>query len=365
MPFIPSLPLRVSQFGLTAARCYGAAMDVGLASLGDLLPDPATGVWPTDALRHRSIVEQAVLAESVGFDAVHLGEHHGSGYQLSAPPVVLAAIGERTKALTLSTGVTLVANLDPVRVAEDYATLDVLSGGRAEIVAGRGSLYARTFEFLGQDAKQSRALYIEHVELLLELLREENVCHQGRLRASLDGFTSRPRPTKPVTMWLGGGLNHETPLMAARLGLPLMLPSVFAPPETFAPLVEAYTEAYRQAGHADPPRIGAIAHCHVGATTRAARANFQPYYTQYWNWVQELIVAYTPQARTLPFDYDAMLAGPAVCGSSAEVVDRVGQWKAILGLDRFAFMFDLGGIPEPRLRATIERFGADVLPHIR
>ena len=120
-----------------------AKLEIGLLSLGDLLADPKTGHMRTEAERHRTLVDQAVLVESLGFKAVHLGEHHGSAYQLSAPAVVLAAIGERTEALTLSTGVTLAANLDPFRVAEDYATVDVLSGGRVEIVTGRGSFFAR------------------------------------------------------------------------------------------------------------------------------------------------------------------------------------------------------------------------------
>ncbi len=342
-------------------------MQIGLASLGDLLPDPATGRCSTDSERHRLIVEQAVLAESLGFDAVHLGEHHGSGYQLSAPVVVLAAIGAQTTSLTLSTGVTLVANQDPVRVAEDYATLSCITDGRAEIVAGRGSLFARTFEYLGQDPTMSRPLYNEHVELLHRLLNEEHVSHEGPLRAPLDDFTARPRADKPVPLWLGGGLNAETPTLAGRLGLPLMLPSVFAPPDAFGPHIETYQQVYEQHGHPGVPRIGAICHCHVDTTTQGAHATFEPYYSQYWGWVQDLIIDYTPQARKLPFDYDTMLAGPALCGSPAEVIDRVGQWTAALPLpiERLAFMFDLGGMPKDRLRATIERFGTEVAPHIR
>jgi alkanesulfonate monooxygenase SsuD/methylene tetrahydromethanopterin reductase-like flavin-dependent oxidoreductase (luciferase family) len=146
-----------------------------------------------------------------------------------------------------------------------------------------------------------------------------------------------------------------------------MLPSVFAPPDGFAPLVDAYIGAYTDAGHPGRPRLGAICHCHVAPTTQEARAAFKPHYSQYWAWVQDLIMAYTPQARRLAFDYEAMLAGPALCGSPAEVIHRVGQWKAALPLpiERFAFMFDLGGMPEERLRTTIERFGAEVVPHIR
>jgi len=341
-------------------------MEVGVLSLGDVLPDPISGgAAPTDAQRTRAIVEMGVAAEGLGFDLVHIGEHHGSGYQLSAPPVVLAAIGARTSTIRLSTGVTLAANLDPVRMAEDYATLDGLTNGRAEIVAGRGSYFARTFEYLGQDAKQSKALFAEHVELLVRLLHEEDVCHPGGLRAPLDHFTSRPRPEGPVPVWVGGGTSRDTPALAVRLGLPLMLPSVFAPPEMFVPVAAAYREAWEQAGHAGPPRVGAISHCHVGPTSQHARATFEPHYRQYWGWVQDLIEAYTPNAPRMPFDFEAMLVGPAVCGSAEQVIDRIGQWDELLGLDRHSFMFDLGGMAQPTMLGSLERFGTEVLPALR
>ena len=340
-------------------------MQIGLLSLGDVLPDPMTGHLPTDGARTRAIVDAAVYAEELGFDLVQLGEHHGSAYQLSAPPVVLAAIAARTDRILLSTGVTLAANLDPVRMAEDYATLDCVSGGRAEIVAGRGSYFARTFDYLGQDPARSRELFDEHVELLLRLLAGGPVDHPGGVRAPLVDFTARPRPDGRVPVWVGGGTSAETPQFAARHGLPLMLPSVFAGPEMFVPIVEAYRAAWEEAGHTGPARIGAVAHCHVGATPAAARAGFEPHYEQYWSWVQDLIADYTPHARRLPFDFDAMLVGPAVCGSAAEVVDRIGHWRAVLDLDRFSFMFDLGGMAVGSVRATMERFAADVAPQVR
>lgn len=342
-----------------------AAVDIGLLSLGDVLPDPATGTLPSDAQRHRSIVERAVEAEALGFDLVHIGEHHGSGYQTSSPPVVLAAIGERTTRLRLSTGVALVANLDPVRMAEDYATVDVLSGGRAEIVAGRGSLFARTFEYLGQDPRQSKALFAEHLGLLVRLLGEERVSHPGGLRRPLEAFTSRPRPVGALPVWVGGGSSLDTPMLAARLGLPLMLPSVFGPPAAFVPVVEAYRAAWEQAGHPGAARVGAIAHCHIAATTRQARAAFEPYYRQYWTWVQALIRDYTPHLPPIEFDFDRLLNGPAICGSPAEALERIAEDQALLDLDRFAFMFDLGGMPEAVLCESLHRFGTEVLPALR
>jgi alkanesulfonate monooxygenase SsuD/methylene tetrahydromethanopterin reductase-like flavin-dependent oxidoreductase (luciferase family) len=337
-------------------------LELGLLSLGDLLPDPNTGACRTESARHRTLVDQAVLAEQIGMHAVHLGEHHGSDYQLSSPAVVLAAIGERTERLRLSTGVTLVANLDPFRVAEDYATLDVLSEGRAEIVAGRGSFFARTFEIFGQNPDQSRQLFNDHLELLLRLLHEENV-HADGLRP-LAGETSRPRPYASLPVWVGGGSSESSVDLAARLGCPLMLPSVFAPPAAFAPIVERYRAQWELAGHAGAPLVGACCHTHVAPDSQTAKSRFEVWYRNYWEWVQVLIKSYTPHAKALDFDYPTLVAGPAFVGSPAELVERIAGTRELLGLDRMIFMFDLGGIPDDVLFPTLELFGSEVVPAI-
>lgn len=339
-------------------------IEVGLLTLGDRIPDPHTGDVRTEAARHASIVEQAVAAESLGFHSVHIGEHHLSDYMLSSPPVVLAAIGARTERLVLSTGVTLMATLDPVRAAEDYATVDVLSGGRVEVVAGRGSFFQKTFPAFGRDAADSADLFAENVELFLRLTSEDDVCWSGRFRTPLEGVTIRPRPVDGLPVWIGGGSSKRTVELAARLGCPLMLPSVFAPPEAFAAIVDHYRQTWATAGHDGPPVVGACCHCHVGPTTAEARTRFEPYYRHYWTWVQDLIVEFTPQAPKLPFDVDELFAGPAIVGSAGEVVDRIGQWSELLGLSRHLFMFDLGGIGDTDLFATLDRFGTEVIPQL-
>src|SRR6478672_30884 len=171
-------------------------MDVGLLTLGELLTDPVTGARRTHAERHRSIVEQAVLGEQAGFTSFHVGEHHFCDYIVSSPPVILAAIAERTTTLRLSTGVTLGVNLDPVRVAEDYATVDVLSGGRMEPCIGRGTFFPHTFAGFGQDPRQAKDVYAEHLELLLALWEREDVDWHGEFRAPLHGMTTYPRPVQ-------------------------------------------------------------------------------------------------------------------------------------------------------------------------
>ncbi|MCX6520653.1 MAG: LLM class flavin-dependent oxidoreductase [Actinobacteria bacterium] len=342
-------------------------MDVGLLSLGDHLTDPVTQVRVTQAQRHRSLVEQSVLAEQVGFRSVHLGEHHFCDYILSAPPIVLAAIAERTTTLRLSTGVTLGANLDPVRVAEDYATVDLLSGGRVEPVIGRGTAFPHTFAAFGQDAADARAAFDEHVELLVRIWETDGpVTWSGHHRAALDGVQVLPRPmqTPRPPMWLGAG-SVESVELAARLGLWLILPTVFGRPEAFVPVVERYLAGWESAGRArSDARIGCVSHCHVAATSQEARATWEPRYTAYMTWVTEFIATGMGITTIPSFDYDSTVGSMALCGSPAEVLDRMGQLRELLHLDTHLVMFDMGGLPEAELHRTITMFGTEVIPEL-
>lgn len=341
-------------------------MQVGLLSLGDLITDPVTGQRRSAAERHRSIVDQAIAAERFGFSNVHLGEHHFCEYILSSPAVVLAAIAERTTTLRLSTGVTLGVNLDPVRIAEDYATIDVLSGGRVEPVIGRGTFFPHTFAGFGQDATQARATFAEHLELLVRLWSEENVTWSGRFRSPLDGVTTHPRPVQlpHPPIWVGGGASPESVELAARLGLGLMLPTVFGAMEMFVPMVELYESRWAVHGH-DPARrrIGCVSHAHVAPTSAAARRRWEPRYRAYIEWVNDLVRRSTGGAsRGLgAFDFDRLCTTTAICGSPAEVVDRMGMMRELLHLDTHIVMFDMGGLPDDALFDTIELFGTDAL----
>jgi len=273
----------------------------------------------------------------------------------------LSAIGERTSSLKLSTAVTLAGNLDPVRVAEDYATVDVLSGGRVELVLGRGNLFQRTYEGFGQAVSTARERYDESVGLLVRLLSEENVTWDGEFRPPLRGHTTRPRPLSSVPVWIGAGSRGSAEL-AADLGCWLMLPSVFGKPETFSPIVDIYRERWESTGRdwADA-RVGACSHTHVAPTGAEAKSGWEPYYRNYWDFVGSLL---SGTGMWPAFDFEELLSGPAICGSPGEVVDRIGRWDELLGLDRHLFMFDLGGIDERSLRSTIELFGSEVAPQL-
>lgn len=345
------------------------AFETGVLTLGDCLDDPVSGAVTSPAARHRAIVDAAVRAETLGFDSVWLGEHHFCDYVLAAPPVVLAAIAARTTRIRLGTGVTLLANLDPVRVAEDYATVDAISNGRVELSVGRGIL-VDTYEVFGQKPDESRERFRENLELLRRLWSERDVTWSGRFRAPLDRVTVEPRPvqTPHPPIWVGGGSSPASVDLAVELGLPLMLPSVLAPPAGFLPLVDRYRERWAAAGR-DPAaaRVGCCNHVHVARTSQQARESWRPYYLNYLRFVdriwtrRELIHA----KAKVELDYERLLAGVAVCGSPAEVADRIAATRETLGLDLHLAMFDLGGLPPAQVDAALELFAAEVLPALR
>ena len=295
-------------------------MHVGLLSLGDCLDDPVAGTKTSPAERHRAIVDEAVLAESLGFDSVWLGEHHACDTVLAAPPVVLAAIAARTSRIRLGTVVTLLANLDPLRVAEDYATVDAISNGRVELSVGRGIL-ADTCEVYGQEPDESCERFRENLELLRRLWSETDVSWSGRFRAPLDRVTVEPRPVQAPhpPIWVGSGSSPVSVDLAVDLGLPLMLPSALARPAEFLPLVQRYRERWAVAGR-DPAgaRVGSCSHVHVAATSQQARESWRPY---------------------------------AIASA--------------LSLDLHLSLFVLGGLPRAQLETALDLFASQVLPQLR
>ncbi len=348
-------------------------MDVGLLTLGDWLVDPVAGIRPSQTQRHRQIIEQAVVAERSGFRSIHLGEHHFSDYILTSPPVVLGAIAERTTTLRLSTGVALAANLDPVRVAEDYATVDVISGGRLEPCFGRGNIFADVYTFFGQDANDAAPRFAENVKLIDQLWRADApISWQGEFRAPLTDVTIRPtpeqRPTPPI--WIGGGFSPDSVSLAVEIGAGLMLPTVFGTWEMFVPAVEAYKTQWEAAGR-DPAtrRIGCCSHMWVSRDGAHARSTWEPRYMYYLDAVNEWIA--TAQRRagqevgTLPLgDFETMSSTVGICGSVDEVVDRMSHAAELLDLDTQLLMLDMGGAPDGELFEAIELVGAEVIPRV-
>jgi len=342
-------------------------MHIGWATMADHLRDPITGHLMSQAERHRMIVEAAVTAEEVGFWSASVGEHHFCDYIVSSPAVVLAAMAERTSSIRLGTAVALGTNNDPIRQAEDYATLDVLSAGRVELVVGRGNLYEHTFTAFGQDPAVSREMYQEKLGLLVSALRDTQLQWRGTHRPPFENFTTQPRPVQSeLPVWVGGGSSIESAEFAAQAGLPLMLPGVFGPPQIFIPIVERYRELWGALGH-DPAgcRVGTIAHTFVAPTSQEAFATSGPRFETYMNWVKDLLRLSTPSLGDLirVTDLHTMTdKGPTVCGSPEEVIDKISRYRDTLGLDVYLLMNDLGGMPAGELQDSLEAFGATVLP---
>jgi probable LLM family oxidoreductase len=227
-------------------RTGNAAFELGVYSFAELIPDPATGTMISPAQRLHNLVESVELADQVGLDVFGLGEHHRPEFVSSAPLVILGAAAARTRSIRLSTAVTVLSSDDPVRVFQDFATLDLLSNGRAEIMAGRGS-FIESFPLFGYDLRDYDSLFAEKLDLLLKLREGERITWSGRHRPALNNLGAYPRPVQEsLPIWVAVGGTPESVVRAATLGLPMALAIIGGMPERFAPLVQLYREAARQ-----------------------------------------------------------------------------------------------------------------------
>jgi alkanesulfonate monooxygenase SsuD/methylene tetrahydromethanopterin reductase-like flavin-dependent oxidoreductase (luciferase family) len=326
-----------------------------LLILGDHLPDPRTGRVVSEADRLRAMVEQAVVAEKSGFAGVAIGEHHFIQYIVSAPEVVLSAIAMRTSTLRLSTGVTLLAHRDPVFVAEELATLDALSDGRAELIVARGISHETDAAF-GIAPDELRARFDEHLRLLLMLLEKPEVSWEGRFRGPLEGITTTPRPVQEPRppVWIGSGSAVSADL-AAEHGLPLVLPSTLRDPLSHKPIVERY----RSRIHDGDDRVALPSHVFVAPDAAQARVRWRPHLATYAEFANEW------RGDGTGPDMDKLMNGAAVCGDPAEVAGRLNRLAELLGLDAHLVIVDIGGLPQPEVLDVIRLFGAEVIPLLR
>ncbi|MEM9134719.1 MAG: LLM class flavin-dependent oxidoreductase [Actinomycetota bacterium] len=335
--------------------------EYGLLSLADHMADPVTGRRESQAERLQRVVDTAVQAEAAGFRAFGVGEHHFSDYILSSPELVLAAASTRTERICLGTSVTLLANTDPVRQAEQLATLDVISGGRAEMTFARGVSEATANAFGIADFDEIRPRFEEYLRLVLRLFNEESVTWEGDYRAPLTDIRLQPKPIQQPhpPIWIGGGLSQTSSGLAADLGLPLFLPSLFKWPADYLEIVGFYRERFEAAGHDASPRIGFPSYLHVAATSQEARRRWRPYLEHYRDFALTL-----RQGFGRATDYDSLLEGPGICGSPTEVVNRIGEIDELLGLDRHLFLLDAGGVPADILDEQMDLLATEVLPQM-
>jgi probable LLM family oxidoreductase len=339
-------------------------MELGIYTFAEATPDPSTGHLVPPAQRLRDLIEEIELADEVGLDVFGVGEHHRADYVVSAPAVVLAAAAARTRRIRLTSAVTVLSSDDPVRVFQDFSTLDLLSGGRAEIMAGRGS-FIESFPLFGYDLKDYDALFAEKLDLLLKLRAGERVTWSGRYRPPLHDQAVYPRPLQdPLPVWVAVGGTPQSVVRAGTLGLPLALAIIGGEPERFAPLASLYREAARRAGQ-DPSRlkVGVNTHAYVADTSQQAADEFFPPYAD----VMTKLGRERGWGPTTRQHFEALRSprGALAVGSPQEVVDKILFQHEIFGHDRYLAQFSVGTMPHAKIMRSIELFGTRVAPAVR
>ncbi|WP_420456756.1 LLM class flavin-dependent oxidoreductase [Rubrivirga sp.] len=333
-------------------------MELGLFSFAEVPPDG------TDTTRLRDLLDEIALADQVGLDVFGVGEHHRADYAASAPAVVLAAAAARTERIRLTSAVTVLSSDDPVRVFQDFATLDLLSGGRAEVLVGRGS-FTESFPLFGYDLGDYDTLFTEKLDLLLALRSSEVVTWSGRHRAPLRAQAVYPRPIQdPLPVWVAVGGTLQSVVRAGRLGLPLALAIIGGQPSRFAPLIDVYREAGAEAGH-DPSALKVSINGHgflADTAEAAAEAAVGPFMETMGRIGRER--GWPPPSRAR-FEAEIAPDGALVLGSPQEVIDKILYQHELFGHDRHLLQLTVGPIPHADVLRAIELFGTEVAPVVR
>ena len=335
-------------------------MELGLYTFAELTPDPATGRTISPAQRLRNLIEEATLADEVGLDVFGIGEHHRPDFAVSAPAVALAAVAARTERIRLTSAVSVLSSDDPVRVFQQFSTLDLLSGGRAEIMAGRGS-FIESFPLFGFDLADYDDLFAEKLELLLRLREGDHVTWAGRHRAPLDGIGVYPRPAQePLPVWVAVGGNPASAARAGMLGLPMALAIIGGMPERFAPFAEIHRRAAREGGHEALP-LSINSHGFIADTRQEASDASWPQFNAMFTQIGRER-GWPPMARE-DFDASTSLRGANVVGSPEEVVEKILFQHEIFGHQRF--LLYLSSLDHARTLRAIELYGTEVAPAVR
>lgn len=333
-------------------------MELGLATFADV----HSGISPQQ--RMRDLMEEIELADQLGLDVFGVGEHHRSDFAVSAPSTVLGAAAVRTQRIRLTSAVTVLSSADPVRVFQEFATVDLLSGGRAEIMAGRGS-FIESFPLFGHDLDDYDELFAEKLGLLLALRAHERLTWSGRHRASLHDAGVWPRPAQdPLPVWIAVGGSPESVVRAGTLGLPLTVAIIGGRPERFVPLVELYRETAARAGH-DPSSLSVAINTHafVAADAAGADAAFAPPYVAMMRRIGRER-GWPPMGRE---QYDALRSprGALAVGSPQEVAEKILFEHELFGHQRYLGQMSVGAVAHRDVLRSIELFATEVAPLVR
>jgi len=341
---------------------FAPALDIGITSLSDWQPVTVDGARRSPRQRVEQIVALAVLADELGLDHFGLGEHHNAAFVVSSPAAVLSAVAARTARLRLTSSVTTLGALDPVRVYEDFATLDLVSGGRAEIIVGR-SAYPEPFALFGVDIADYDEVFQEKLELLLAIRDQPVVTWRGRFRAPLRDAVVVPRAVQePLPVWLGVGGTPASAARAGRLGLPMILGHIGGTPAHLRQLADVYREAGARAGHADDLRLGIALH-YFGTSESQDAMSLYPYY-------RDFLRPKHPGGAGFVVERDAFALGlrpgrHLMIGTSEQVSAKLAELYDTVRFDRLHALVDWGGLPEDAVRESVHRLAETVVPALR
>ncbi|HYM67652.1 MAG TPA: LLM class flavin-dependent oxidoreductase [Patescibacteria group bacterium] len=337
------------------------SIELGLDTFGDVTVD-AEGNRLTQSRVIRDVVEEAVLADELGVDFIGVGEHHRPDLAISSPEVVLAAIAGRTRRIRLGSAVTVLSTDDPVRVYERFATLDALSGGRAEIILGRGS-FTESFPLFGYRLDDYEILFEEKLQLFAELLKEKPVTWSGTTRPPLDGMRAYPSTEAgSLRTWVGVGGSPESVVRAARYGFPLVVAIIGGPARRFAPFVELYHRALAEFGHSERP-VAVHSPGYVADSDEQAREELWPHYS-----AMHAVIGrergWPPMTRA-QFDASTGPDGALLVGAPETVAAKIVDVVTTLGLARFDMKYSNGTLPHSKMMRSIELYGTRVMPLVR
>lgn len=339
-------------------------MEIGITTFVENTPDPATGKLRSPYERMMNLLEEIELADQLGLDVFSIGEHHRSDFIVSSPAVVLAAAAVKTKTIKLSSAVTVLSSDDPVRVFQDFAHVDLLSKGRAEIMAGRGS-FIESFPLFGNDLKDYNSLFAEKLQLLIELNKQEIVTWKGHHRPSIDNRGVYPRPyQKELPIWVAVGGTPESVVRAANYGLPMALAIIGGMPKRFVPFTTLYRDTWKRAGH-DPLKLQLAINSHgyiADDSQKAADEFYGPY---------ALVMSKIGRERGWPAmnraQYEMMREpdGSLLVGSPQQVIDKILYEYELFGQTRFLFHISVGTLPHANVMHAIELLGHVVAPAVK
>jgi probable LLM family oxidoreductase len=339
-------------------------MELGIMSFADMQPETAPGKGNNAQQRIHELLEEIQLADQLGLDVFGIGEHHRPDYAVSAPAVVLGAAAAVTKNIRLTSAVTVLSSDDPVRVYQGFATVDLLSGGRAEIMAGRGS-FIESFPLFGYDLQDYDELFTEKLDLLLALNRNEAVQWKGKHRAAISGLQIYPHPNgASIPVWIAAGGTPASAVRAARLGLPLMLAIIGGQPRQFKGFIDLYKQTALQSGmQPQDLRFGVNNHVFIASDSQKAADTFFPYYAAQMSRVGR-DRGWPPLTRQ-QYEHARSPEGALMVGSPQQVIDKILYQYELFGNTRFLAQDSVGPVPHALTMESIRLFGEEVAPAVR